>query len=143
MARLERLVAGYGGFLILAGVLGWASTGFSDKGKTAILSGLVTGLVMLGLLGAFRIAPEGLRRPVTWAMLAFTSLFAGTFIWRGLMAWQAVLQGEPKVATAILLTTMAVTSLVVAVELWRRRPAVVPAPRPGPAPAATLPGDSA
>jgi len=131
MKSVRKIGLAYGAFLIAAGVLGWASTGFSARGKTAILSGLLTGLVIWALVMVSRRGPAAIQSPTHWLMLAFTLLFAGTFTWRSVVAWQGVLQGSPKIATATLLSVMAVVSLITVVELGRRRPKI-PVVEPGP-----------
>ena len=104
-------MVGFGVFLLCAGVLGWAAAGFTLKAKTALLSGTVCGVSMIGCAWL-------LARERTW-MSAIGSvagtilplLFGGVFIWRGIIAWSGWLAGEPKLWVAILLSSMAAVSL--------------------------------
>lgn len=115
MDRVARVLLAFGLFLIVSGLLGWASTGFSDRGKTAILSGAVSGSIMIGWAFLVAKGPRALAATARWGALAFTVLFGGTFVWRGIVAWQSVAAGDPKLAVALLLSVMACASLAAAV----------------------------
>lgn len=122
MERIARILRAFGLFFIVAGLVGWASTGFSDRGKIAILSGAVSGLVMIGWAFLVAKGPPSLVVAARWGAFAFTLLFGGTFIWRGLVAWQDVAAGEPKVQVAALLTVVAVVCLAAAgMQIWAGR----------------------
>lgn len=122
MPRTPKIAVGFGLFLIACGFLGWAATGFSAKGKTAILSGSLTGAMMIamGLLSASsrpRAAAIG-----SGGALALPAFFAAVFGWRAAVAWQAYAAGQPKLYVAALLTVMtAAAACVFRILLKERR----------------------
>ncbi|MFQ3586542.1 MAG: hypothetical protein SNJ74_07455 [Fimbriimonadaceae bacterium] len=123
MERVARILLAFGLFLIASGLVGWASTGFSDRGKTAILSGAVSGSIMIGWAFLVAKGPGALAVGARWGALAFTILFGGTFVWRGIVAWQSVAAGDPKLPVAALLSVMACASLAaVVLQLRAGRP---------------------
>lgn len=109
----------FGVFLIVCGLLGWAATGFSDRGKTAIASGGMSGMIMLvcGLLSGMQ--EPLLRRLGFYGAIGFTVLFGAAFVWRSTVAWMAVASGEPKHYVAALLTVMALAAMTVLALLIR------------------------
>jgi len=106
-----KLLRAYGAFLIVCGVVGWAATGFAPKAKTAILSGGVTGtlMVVLGLLALYGSARARVIAP--WVGVFFALAFTSVFTWRASIAWQNV---PAKLYVAILLSVMAVASVTAA-----------------------------
>lgn len=112
---------GFGLFLGACGLLGWAAAGFTAKAKTAILSGGMSGglMVVAGLL-ASRESPLA-RRIGRGAGTILPILFGGVFSWRAIVGWQAVGAGEPKVYVAALLSGMALAALATFVILIRLR----------------------
>ena len=109
----------FGVFLIVCGLLGWAATGFSDRGKTAIASGGMSGMVMLICAWLSGGPKPGLRRVGFYAALVMTVLFGAAFVWRAVVAWMALMAGDPKLYVALLLTVMALAAMVVLARLVR------------------------
>lgn len=124
----SKILFGYGLFLIVCGFLGWAATGFSSSGKTAIMSGGVSGaLVLVSAWLAGRPAKK-LQMIGAHLGLVLPLLFAIPFTWRGIVGWQATAAGEDKLYVAILLSSMALASLIVFVLLIMNRPKPTPIP---------------
>jgi hypothetical protein len=123
-----KLLIGYGSFLMLCGVAGWAAAGFTAKAKTAIASGSVTGLLMIALgVAALKLAPAG-SRLAAWAAVGFATLFTGAFVWRASVAWGAL---PEKLYVAVLLSAMALASVItiaLTVRALRGAQAASPAP---------------
>lgn len=103
----------FGLFLIVCGLLGWAATGFSDRGKTAIASGGVSGMLILACALLSGMQKPLLRRLGFYGAIGFTVLFGAAFVWRSTVAWMAVASGEPKHYVAALLTAMALAAMAV------------------------------
>jgi hypothetical protein len=116
------LLLRFGLFLIVCGLLGWAATGFSDRGKTAIASGAMSGMIVLACAVLVGMGRPLLRRVGYFAAVGFTLLFGAAFAWRGTVGWLAVASGEPKLYVAALLTVMALSAIAVLVRLIRLRP---------------------
>lgn len=112
-----KVLLGFGVFLIVAGFLGWASTGFTDRGKTAIMSGAGSGVLML-ICGFLASRPGAFGNIARWAGVVFSGLFGGTFAWRGSIAWQ----DPEKLSTAILLSSMAIAALATVILAGRKVP---------------------
>lgn len=112
---------GFGVFLVACGLLGWAAAGFTAKAKTAILSGGMSGGLMIGS-GWLASRPSLRARNIGRAAgTALPLLFTGVFSWRSIIAWQSVAAGAPKLYVAVLLSTMAVAALATfAILLWTR-----------------------
>lgn len=111
-----KLLIGFGVFLVVCGVLGWGATGFSERGKTAIMSGSMSGMIMLACGLAATLKPS-LAVAARWTGLVFAVMFAGVFSWRATVAWLAVGAGEPKLLVGLLLSTMALAAWGVAGRL--------------------------
>lgn len=117
MSSLTKLFLVFGCFLIVCGVLGWAATGFEERGKTAILSGSASGAMIL-------VAAFLSKKNPRWGGflgLFFTVLFGGTFVWRASIAWSEVLDNEPKLPVAALLSLMAIGCIAVTILAIRTR----------------------
>ncbi len=114
--KLGKILIGYGAFLMLCGVAGWAAAGFTAKAKTAIASGSATGLLMivLGIL-ALKLHPAG-SRAATWTAAVFALLFTGVFTWRASVAWGSL---PEKLYVAVLLSAMAAASVTVGTMVIR------------------------
>lgn len=126
MPTTSKIMLGYGLVLAACGVLGWAAAGFTAKAKTAILSGAVTGAAMVAM--AFLSSSQGaLASAGHWGGRVLPVLFLGVFSWRASIAWKAHLAGQPKLYVAVLLTGMALASVLVAACLWRAPAAAAPA----------------
>jgi hypothetical protein len=113
--KTNKVLLAFGVFLVVAGVVGWASTGFTSRGKTAIVMGSATGTIMLlcGVAaGSVKWRTLGER-----VGLGFAVMFGGVFVWRAVMAWLQVAEGLPKVPVAVLLSTMSAVALGVAAWL--------------------------
>jgi predicted neutral ceramidase superfamily lipid hydrolase len=112
---------GFGIFLAACGLAGWAAAGFTAKARTAILSGSMSGLLMVvaGLLAASN--HLALRKIGTIAGTVLSMLFAAVFAWRASVAWADTLQGGPKLYVALLLSVMALAALVSFFVLLRSR----------------------
>lgn len=117
---IGRWYIGYGVFLIVCGVAGFASN--PTEAKTALMSGgtfgtlsAVWGVWMLkgGKMGAFL------------AAFLTTLMLAGVFIWRSTVSWQAVQAGEPKMFAASLISAMFIASGLSLMRLVRARKALL------------------
>jgi len=116
MKTTGRILAGYGAFLILIGLLGYLSN--PEKAKTALMSGGTFGMlnIALGVL-----AIRGWRRAVPVA-LGLVVMLSAVFTWRTIATWQAYAGGnEDKFVAGVLITSMLVASLGVGVYLLRAR----------------------
>ena len=109
-------MVGYGLFLMIIGILGFLSN--PEKAKTALLSGGGFGLlsIVLGIL---------LHRRFRWARsaaVAMTTLLATVFVWRAVVGWSAVNQGQiEKRTAAVLITLMLAASILTVIVLLRSR----------------------
>ncbi len=114
-AATWKYVIGYGVFLIVIGLLGYASN--PEKAKTALMSG--------GLFGTLSIIfGVVMAKGMVWgryAAMVTASLLAIIFGWRAWMGWQAVMAGEPKLVAASLITSMLVASLILLPLLFRKK----------------------
>lgn len=95
MSKSSKLMIGFGLFLIGCGFLGWAAAGFTAKAKTAILSGGMSGLMMIAM--GFMATSS---RPIPAAVgrnggLALPVFFTAVFSWRAMVGWQAYAAGQP------------------------------------------------
>lgn len=112
--RIGLWYIGFGLFLLLCGVLGYASN--PAGAKTALISGGTFGgmCILWGIL-MFKTKSS----VAYYAAGATTLLLLGAFLWRSTVTWQAVAEGEPKRFAAGLLTTMLAGSLLSLVR-WTR-----------------------
>ena len=110
-----KILLSFGAFLIVAGFLGWASTGFTDRGKTAIMMGAGSGILIL-ITGFLAGRAGALGTVARWAGVVFSGLFGGTFAWRASIAWQ----DPTKLSTAILLTSMGIAALATVILAGRK-----------------------
>ncbi len=103
---------GFGVFLILCGIAGYASN--PEHAKTALISG--------GSFGSLS-ALWGLwmwKSPAKAARVAAgltTLMLCAAFVWRSTVSWQAVLAGEPKRFAASLITLMLFGSALSMIKL--------------------------
>lgn len=107
-------VAIYGAFLIFAGLLGYMSN--PAEAKTALISGGAFG--SLNLIFAFGIS-KGFH-PIRRVTIAVAAVLSVIFCWRASVSWLAVLDGEPKLIAAILITSMLAASILIIIRLLRR-----------------------
>ncbi|MFP4282394.1 MAG: hypothetical protein ACOC3I_02990 [Verrucomicrobiota bacterium] len=114
---------GFGGFLIICGLLGYLSN--PEKAKTALITGSIFGLLS-GAWGAW-ILGGGSKLPY-FAAAATTLLLVVAFSWRSTASWQAYFAGEPKLFAAFLITSMLLASVASLVVLWRARSAFLGTP---------------
>lgn len=116
MGYLGKWFIGYGAFLIICGLAGYASN--PAAAKTALISGSVFGGLAIAVgFGLPRF------RPVRYAALGLLLLLIAAFTWRSFASWQAVTQGEPKVFAASLISAMLIASiltLVKTLQAWSR-----------------------
>jgi len=113
-AATWKYVIGYGVFLIVIGLLGYASN--PEKAKTALMSGGMFGTLSI-IWGAV------MAKGMAWgryAAMVTTSLLAVVFGWRAWMGWQAVIAGQPKLIAASLISAMLVASLILLPLLFRK-----------------------
>jgi len=107
-------IIAYGGFLIIAGVLGFLSN--PEKAKTALMSGVLFGGLSLiwgwlTLLG---------KRWAAQTSLGMTGLLTLVFGWRAWSGWQQVAAGNAeKLTAAVLISSMLLASLVLLPLVWR------------------------
>lgn len=101
MKNTALVLAAYGIFLILIGLLGYLSN--PEKAKTALLSGGTFGFLNLALAS---LAHRGWRRAVPVAL--GLALFLGlVFAWRSAVSWAAFAGGQPgKLTAAVLISAM-------------------------------------
>jgi 4-hydroxybenzoate polyprenyltransferase len=122
MPKYSKLMCAYGVFLIVCGFLGWAATGFTGKGATAIASGGVSGALMLVM--GWLSSSDGRAAKNIGIHLGFilALLFGGVFTWRALAGWGLIGSGEPKPWVALLISVMAVASFATFAALLAMRP---------------------
>ena len=122
MSRLSigRWYIGYGIFLIVCGLAGFASN--PAAAKTALMSGAIFGT--LSALWGFWIMKGG-RWPALIAAGLTTLLLCVTFSWRSSISWQAYADGEPKLLAATLITVMLIGSIASIIQLGRSSKAVL------------------
>ena len=117
---IGRRYIGYGLFLIVCGLVGFASN--PAAAKTALMSGATFGV--LSALWGFWLLKGG-RWPALIAAGLTTLLLCVTFSWRSTMSWQAYADGEPKLFAAILITVMLIGSAASIIQLLRSSKAVL------------------
>ena len=110
----SKWLIGYGVFLFLCGLAGYLSNPVAAK--TALISGSVFGglSVVWGLLLG---KGFGFAR---WAGLVTAMLLCGVFGWRSTVSWQKVMDGDPKMFAASLITLMLIGSLATMVRLFAK-----------------------
>ena len=122
VTRAQRMI-GFGIFLAICGLLGWAAAGFTLKAKTALLSGSICGSMMIGcgwLLGRQHPWLSGAGN-IGGTFLPL--LFSAVFTWRASIAWMAWADGQPKFWVASLLGLMAAVGIWTFISLctpWRK-----------------------
>ena len=112
---LSNWLIGYGIFLFLCGLVGYASS--PTTAATALMSGSLFGGLSVAwgiLLGK----GMGLAR---WGALMTCVMLCGVFGWRSTVSWQAVANGNPKLLAASLITLMLVGSIATVVKLLPRK----------------------
>jgi uncharacterized membrane protein (UPF0136 family) len=117
---IGRWYIGYGLFLIVCGLVGFASN--PAAAKTALMSGATFGI--LSALWGFWLLKGG-RWPALIAAGLTTLLLCVTFSWRSTMSWQAYADGEPKLFAATLITVMLIGSIASIIQLLRSGKAVL------------------
>ncbi|MHC4846515.1 MAG: TMEM14 family protein [Planctomycetota bacterium] len=114
MKTTGRVLAGYGAFLIVVGLLGYLSN--PEKAKTALMSGGTFGLLNIGL-GV--LAMRRWRRAVPVA-LGLAAMLSAVFTWRSVVTWQTYAGGnEDKLVAGLLITSMLLASVGVGAYLLR------------------------
>lgn len=108
-------VVGYGVFLGVIGLLGYASN--PAAAKTALISGGTFGTLNV-LFGLGLLRGIGVLR---WVALAVAIVLSGIFVWRSSASWMAYADGEPKLLAALLISSMLAASLVIVFRLGRGR----------------------
>ncbi|MFT4901766.1 MAG: uncharacterized membrane protein (UPF0136 family) [Lentimonas sp.] len=111
---LGRWYIGFGLFLIVCGLLGYASN--PAAAKTALMSGATFGT--LSTLWGFWMLKGG-RLPVLIAAGLTTLLLCAAFSWRSIVSWQAYAEGEPKLFAASLISAMLLGSIASLIKLSR------------------------
>ena len=96
---IGRWYIGFGLFLILCGLAGYASN--PAAAKTALMSG------------------------GTFGTLLTTLMLCAAFSWRSVVSWQAFADGEPKLFAAVLITSMLIASVASIVQLFRSKSALL------------------
>ena len=122
MPKYSKVMVGCGALLIVCGLAGWGSAGFEGKAISAIIAGGATGILMIGM---GLLASSSKRAPMMIGIhlgIILPLLFAGMFAWVASQRWRSFLAGEPKLASALIISVMAVTSLVTFVMVLRMRP---------------------
>lgn len=114
--NVSRILVSYGVFLFVAGFIGFAAAGFDARAKTAIIMGTACGglMALIGLLARARGGAKA--RTMGWLGVFFACFFLATFTWRASIAWGNL---PEKLYVAVLLTTMALASIVTAGLLIR------------------------
>ncbi len=111
---IGRWYIGFGLFLILCGIAGYASNPL--EAQTALISGGTFGTISAGW-GFWMTRSKGLLPKVAAGLT--TLMLIGAFIWRSIVSWQAVAEGEPKRFAASLISTMLIASVLSMVRLLR------------------------
>jgi uncharacterized membrane protein (UPF0136 family) len=114
--KTGRWFLGYGGFLILCGLLGYLSN--PAAAKTALISGGTFGLLSAAW-GFWMLRGGG--KPAWFAAAATTLLLLAAFTWRSVASWQAFFEGEPKLIAAVLISAMWVGTVASLAVLWNSR----------------------
>lgn len=117
---IGRWYIGFGLFLILCGLAGYASN--PAAAKTALMSGGTFGT--LSVIWGFWMLKGG-RLAAFVAALLTTLMLCAAFSWRSVVSWQAFADGEPKLFAAILITSMLIASLASIVQLFRSKSALL------------------
>ena len=112
--KIGRWYVGFGIFLILCGLAGYASN--PAAAKTALISGTTFGT--LSALWGFWMLKGGRLLALLAAGLT-TLMLCGAFTWRSIVSWQAYSDGEPKLFAAALITAMLFASVASLVQLLR------------------------
>ncbi len=107
----SKWLIGYGIFLFLCGLVGYASN--PAAAATALMSGSLFG----GLSVAWGILLGRGLGFAKWAALVTCLLLCGVFGWRSTVSWQAVASGAPKLIAASLITLMFIGSAATVVRL--------------------------
>lgn len=117
MRKLGRWFIGFGVFLFVCGILGYASN--PEGAKTALMTGSMFGAINAGIgLGLM-----GRQYWLRFAALAVTLLLIAAFSWRATVGWQGVAAGEGKLFAASLISLMlvgAVLTLIQLLRFWKR-----------------------
>lgn len=116
----SKITIGFGLFLIACGFLGWATAGFTAKAKTAILSGSMSGLMMIAMGYMAASSKPTLAVIGRNGSLVLLIFFAAVFGWRAVVGWQAYAAGQPKLYVAALLSLMAAASVGILATLLKR-----------------------
>lgn len=123
--RSPRVLFAYAGFLVLAGLVAFAFSGFSfEHGKTALIvpSACAVLIAICGLMA--KALPT--NRPVGMIGihlgLGLPLVFAALIGYRAFAAWQKVGTPDGKTYLAVILSVIAVGSLVAFVAVLRTRP---------------------
>jgi hypothetical protein len=122
MPKYSKVMVGCGALLIVCGLLGWGSAGFEAKAISAIIAGGATGIIMIGM---GLLAASSKRAPMMIGIhmgILLPLLFGAMFAWRASKSWAATLAGEPKLVGAVIISVMAVVSLVTFIMVLRMRP---------------------
>jgi uncharacterized membrane protein (UPF0136 family) len=115
-ASTWKFVVVYGVFLIVIGLLGFASN--PEKAKTALMSGGLFGSLSI-IWGVLMSKGFGWAR---YAAIVTTSLLSIVFAARAFIGWKAFIDGEPKLIAASLISSMLVASLILLPLILRKSP---------------------
>lgn len=111
----SKWLIGYGIFLFVCGLAGYLSNPVAAK--TALMSGSVFGALSI-IWGLFLGKGFGFAK---WAALVTTLLLCAVFAWRSIVSWQKVMDGDPKVFAATLITIMLLGSIATVGRLIVRK----------------------
>ena len=116
MKKSALILAGYGIFLILIGLVGYLSN--PEKAKTALMSGGTFGLLNIGLSV---LVQRGWSKARTVALVV-AAFLAAVFTWRSIVTWMKFAEGaEEKLMAGALITSMLVATVGVGVYLIATR----------------------
>ena len=118
--KIGRWYVGFGIFLIVCGLAGYASN--PEAAKTALISGGTFGT--LSAFWGFWILKGGRLLALLAAGLT-TLMLCAAFTWRSVVSWQSYFEGEPKLFAAALITGMLFASISSLVQLLRSRKSVL------------------
>ncbi len=95
--RSPLVLFGYALFLAAAGFGAWAASGFDDRARTAVMSGLVAGtIIAVCAILAMRLPHNRTVGSIGIHLgLLFPVLFAGVFLWRAFEAYTGWKISEP------------------------------------------------
>jgi len=110
--RLRKILVAYGVFLIAMGLIAFALSGFAEKAKTAIMSGGLSGLIILVCAWALCSRISLVSAAGRYAALLYTVMLVGVFTWRTTAALQEYGTDDWALYKPVVIGTMLVVSIL-------------------------------